>query len=55
MRAALPVTIITAIVSPIARPMPSMTAVRMPERAAGTTTRQIVCQWVAPIARLASR
>ena len=55
MRAALPVTIITAIVSPMARPMPSMTAVRMPERAAGTTTRQIVCHWVAPIARPASR
>ena len=47
-RAALPVTIITAMVSPMARPMPSITAMMMPERAAGSTTRQMVCQWVAP-------
>ena len=55
MRAALPVTIITAIVSPIARPMPSMMAVRIPERAAFTVTIQIVCQRVAPKANAASR
>ncbi len=55
MRAALPVTIMTAMVSPMARPMPSMTAVTMPERAAGTTTRQMVCQRVAPMASEASR
>ena len=45
----------SALVSPIARPMPSMTAVRIPDRAAGTTTRQMVCQRVAPIASPASR
>ena len=54
-RAALPVTIITAIVSPMARPTPSIIAVRMPERAAGTVTRQMVCQRVAPNASAASR
>ena len=53
--AALPVTIITAIVSPMARPMPSMTAMTMPERAAGSTTRQIVCHCVAPMASAPSR
>ncbi len=53
--AAFPVTIMTAMVSPMARPMPSMTAVRMPDRAAGTTTRQMVCHFVAPMARPASR
>ncbi len=55
MRAALPVTIITAIVSPMARPMPSMTAMITPERAEGMTTRQMVCQWVAPMASAPSR
>jgi len=55
MRPALPVTIITAMVSPMARPMPSMTAVTMPERAAGTTMRQMVCHSVAPMASPASR
>jgi len=38
-----------------ARPMPSMTAVSTPERAAGKVTRQMVCQRVAPSARAASR
>jgi hypothetical protein len=52
--AAFPVTIMTAMVSPIARPMPSMTAIEIPERAAGATTCQMVCQRVAPIARAAS-
>ena len=53
--AALPVTIITTIVSPIVRPTPSMIAISTPERAAGRVTFQIVCQPVAPIARAASR
>jgi hypothetical protein len=52
---ALPVTIMTAMVSPIERPIPSMTAVSTPERAAGRVTRQMVCHWVAPSARAASR
>ena len=55
MRAALPVTIITVMVSPIARPTPSITAVSTPARAAGSVTRQMVCQRVAPSARAASR
>ena len=52
---AFPVTIITAMVSPIARPMPNMMAVRTPLLAAGNVTFQIVCQGVAPNARAASR
>ena len=44
MRAALPVTIITVIVSPMARPTPSITATMTPDLAAGNTTRQMVCQ-----------
>ena len=52
---ALPVTIITAIVSPIARPTPSITAVSTPERAAGRVTPQMVCHRVAPTARAACR
>ena len=39
MLGALPVTMSTTIVSPMARPMPSITAMTIPERAAGTTTR----------------
>ena len=39
MTAALPVTIITAIVSPKTRPMPSMAAAMMPGRAPWMTTR----------------
>jgi hypothetical protein len=53
--AAFPVTIITAIVSPITRPIPSMIPVKTPLRAAGKVTRHIVCHWVAPHARAASR
>ena len=53
--AALPVTIITAMVSPMTRPMPSMTAATMPGRAARATMRQVVCHWVAPMAMAASR
>ena len=52
---AFPATIMTVIVSPIARPTPSITAVKIPERAAGTVTRQIVCHSVAPSASAASR
>ena len=52
---AFPVTIITVMVSPIARPIPSITAVNTPERAAGKVTRQIVCQRVAPSAHAPSR
>ena len=39
----------------MARDMPSITAVPMPESAAGMTTRTVVCQRVAPRAREASR
>ncbi len=52
---ALPVTIITVMVSPIARPIPSIIAVSTPERAAGNVTRQMVCQCVAPSASAPSR
>ena len=48
-------TIITVMVSPIARPMPSMIAVSTPDLAAGRVTRQMVCHSVAPMAREASR
>jgi len=44
----LPVTISTVIVSPTTRPMPSMIAAMIPDRAAGTVTVTIVCQRVAP-------
>src|SRR5210317_2100602 len=50
----LPTTINTAMVSPIARPTPSINAARMPEDAAGNTTFVTVCQLVAPRARDAS-
>ena len=46
----LPVIIMTAIVSPITRPIPSITAARIPLDAAGSMTRHIVCQCVAPSA-----
>ena len=52
---AFPVTIITAIVSPKARPIPNMIAVKTPERAAGKVTYQMVCHSVVPRARDASR
>jgi len=52
---ALPVTIITAMVSPSERPIPSITAVNTPVFAAGRVTSQMVCHWVAPSARDAWR
>ncbi|MBI2974562.1 MAG: hypothetical protein HYY43_03115 [Deltaproteobacteria bacterium] len=48
---ALPDIIITAIVSPTARPIPKITPARIPERAAGRITLQTVCHSVAPNAR----
>jgi len=54
MIAAFPVTMSTAIVSPMARPIPRMIAALMPESAAGTITLRTVCQWFAPRARLPS-
>lgn len=53
--AAFPVTIKTAIVSPIARPIPKTTPDVIPEIENGITTLYIVCQREAPKARLASR
>ena len=53
--AAPPAAMSTTMVSPMARDMPSMMAVPMPDRAAGTTTRTMVSQRVAPSAREASR
>ncbi|CIV89209.1 Uncharacterised protein [Streptococcus pneumoniae] len=50
-----PTTIWIARASPKARAIPKTTAVKIPERAAFKITRQIVCQRVAPIAKLASR
>ena len=52
---ALPTTIMTAIVSPTARPMAKTMEAMMPDLAAGSTTRQMVCQCVAPRARAPSR
>src|SRR2546428_56894 len=49
-----PITINTAIVSPMARPMPRITPVRIPGLAAGNSTLQIVCHLVAPRANDAS-
>ena len=49
--AAFPVTISTAIVSPMARPMPRTTPEVIPEMENGITTLYIVCQRVAPNAR----
>ena len=43
-----PVAMTTIIVSPMARPKPIMIAETMPEIAVGTTTRQTVCQRLAP-------
>ena len=50
----LPTTIVTAIVSPNARPAARIPAPTMPARAAGRTTRAVACQRVAPIARAPS-
>ena len=51
---ALPRIIIMAMVSPMARPIPRMTLATIPDRAAGSKTRQIDCQWVAPNERAPS-
>ena len=51
---AFPVAMSTVMVSPIARPMPSMIAAMIPERAAGIFTRISVCQRLAPSASEAS-
>src|SRR3712207_1340685 len=51
----LPITIVTAIVSPSARPRPSMTPPIMPARAYGTIASQITSHWVPPTASNASR
>ena len=47
-RWALPITNVTAIVSPRARPKPSMMPPTMPTREWGTTTFQMTSQVVAP-------
>ena len=49
-----PVTIMTAIVSPMALPIPRMAAAEIPDIAAGTMTLIVVSQRVAPMARDAS-
>ena len=52
--AVFPVTIMTAIVSPMALPIPRMTAADIPEAAAGTMTFIMVSHLVAPMASEAS-
>ena len=47
---AAPAASATIMVSPMARDMPSTTAAATPERAAGQTTRSVVCIRLAPIA-----
>ncbi|MNC45290.1 hypothetical protein D3C75_942410 [compost metagenome] len=47
----LPVAISTIIVSPTARPMPIISAEKMPGLAVRITTRVMVCHGVAPSAR----
>ena len=47
-------TIVTAIVSPIARPRPSIAAPEMPAREYGSTAMRIISQRVAPSASAAS-
>jgi len=51
----LPIVMVTAIVSPSARPSARIVAPKMPARAAGSTTFHIVSHQVAPRATLASR
>ena len=51
---AFPVSIRTAIVSPMALPIPSMMAADTPDTAAGRTTLTMDSHLVAPIAREAS-
>ena len=46
----LPVAISTIMVSPMARPKPIITAEKTPGSAEGSTTRQAVCQRLAPSA-----
>ena len=53
-RGELPITICTAMVSPMALAIAKMIAVRIPGEAAGTRTLRIVCQRVAPKASDAS-
>ena len=45
-----PAASVTIMVSPTARDMPSTMAAAMPERAAGKTTRSVVCIRLAPMA-----
>ena len=52
--ATLPATIITAKVSPIALPIPRITAVIIPGSADGKIIWRIVCQWVDPRPNAAS-
>jgi hypothetical protein len=51
---ALPITSVTAIVSPIARPRPSIAAPAMPAREYGRIAVRIISQRVAPRASAAS-
>ncbi len=53
-RGEFPITICTAIVSPMALAIARMIAVKIPGEAAGTSTLRMVCQRVAPKAREAS-
>ena len=49
--ALLPATMITAIVSPMARPTPKITPAKIPCFAAGITAKNTLLSWVAPSAR----
>jgi hypothetical protein len=51
---AFPATIMTAMVSPTARPIDRIAAARMPDLAAGRTTILTACQGVAPTASIPS-
>ena len=53
--ATFPATIMTAIVSPMARPTPKITPDKIPERAAGMVMWKMVCVAVAPSPSEASR
>ena len=50
-RFAFPMTIITAMVSPMARPTPRIRPARIPDLAAGTTAKKTLRSWLAPKAR----
>ena len=50
----MPIRIVTAIVSPIARPRPSIAPPTIPERQYGSTAMRIISQRVAPSASAAS-